>query len=600
MSKYRFPGACAALLLSAGAHPADLATIVVTATRQPTRINEVVTDVTVIDREAIERAWPTTLPALLAAQPGLHLVDNGGVGKSASVFLRGTSATHTLLLVDGMPFGSATTGQPSLHNLPLSQIERVEILRGPASSLYGSDAIGVVIQVFTRRGEGPPRLDAYAGIGSRDSTDARIGVSGGNERWSWSVAKADFRSAGFSVAADPVRYRVVNGTAPNPDADGYRNSSLSARLAWQAAAGHELQVNILEAGSRNAFDSGGAAIDSFNNDKSRVHGLQWRARFSPMWTSTLRMGLSEDNSSSFAPNRSQFATQQRQTSWQNDVQLPVGTLLVALENTDQGVTSTTSYAIRHRQTRSTVLGYQGNLGAHGWQLSLRRDRNSQFGSHGTHTLAYGYRLTYEWQLRLAQGTAFKAPTFNQLYFPGFGKASLQPEQARNAEAGLAWDNGRQRATFTRYDNRIENLIAGNPVTNIGKARIRGGSLAGGMQAGPWSLDGGLDLLQPIDAGSGYRLQRRPAETLKLAVQYAPAGWRAGVEFNAVGRRYDTTTQDRIMGGYSVTHLGAAREIDRDWMLEARVNNLFDRVYENAWSYAVPRRELFIALRYSPK
>ena len=604
--------ACAVSLLPAAAAlaadtGADLATVVVTATRQATRVNELLTDVTVLDRTAIEQAGPTTLPALLGRQPGLHVVDNGGTGKTATVFLRGTSATHTLLLIDGVPFGSATSGQPSLHNLPLSQIERIEILRGPASSLYGSDAIGGVIQVFTRRGEGPPRLDAYAGIGSHDSTDMRLGFSGGSGPWSYSLAKAEFRSAGFNAAADAERYRVANGALPSNDADGYRNSSLTGRIALRIAPGHEVQASILEAGSRNAFDSGGVATNAYNTDKSRVYSLQLRNQIGSVWTSTLRLGHSEDNSRSFAPAATQFATSQRQTMWQNDLRLPLGGLMVALENLDQGVTSTTSYTLTKRNVRSLVLGYQGNLGAHGLQASLRRDHNSQFGGRSTGALAYGYRFAADWQLRLAQSTAFRAPSFNQLYFPAtpprpaFGNPNLKPEEARNREIGLHWDRGLQRVSLIHFDNRIENLIAGTTTAvNIGKARITGTSLTASAVHGAWSIDGGLDLMKPVDASNGYRLQRRPAEMLKLGASRAGDGWRAGGELTAVGRRYDTTTQDRAMGGYAVLSLHATHEIDGDWSVEARLNNLFNRAYENAWSYAVPGRELFVGLRYAPK
>ncbi len=586
---------------SHAAEPAiDLAAVVVTATRQATRTNEVIADVMVIDRAAIEQAGPSTLPALLSRQPGLHITDNGGAGKTASVFLRGTSAGHTLLLIDGIPFGSATAGTPTLNNLPLSQIERIEILRGPASSLYGSDAIGGVIQVFTRRGEGPPRIDAYAGAGSRNTTEGRAGISGSKGPWSYSLAMAQFRSGGFNVAADAERYRQVNGALPSSDVDGYRNSSLTARAGLRLAPGQEIEAAILEASSRNAFDSGGVATDAYNSDKTRVRSLQARNRLAEGWTSTLRLGVSEDNSSSFAPARSQFATTQKQLTWQHDVRLPVGSLMLAWENLDQGVISTTNYAVRQRQVRSLIAGYQGGVGNHSWQFAERRDNNSQFGARRTGSIAYGYRFAPEWQARIADGTAFKAPSFNQLYFPGFGNANLHPERARNREYALVWEGNTSRVSLTRFDNRIENLIAGNPATNIGRARITGSSLTGSADFGAWNLDAGLDLMQPVDSSNGNRLQRRPAEMLKLAVGYAGAAWRSGGELTAIGRRYDTTTQGRIMGGYAVANLHAAFELDRDWSLEGRVNNVFARVYENAWSYAVPGRELFVGLRYAPK
>ena len=579
---------------------ADEAAVMVTATRQPARINELLADVTVIDREAIEQAGPTTLPELLARQPGLHVIDNGGPGKSASLFIRGTSATHALLLVDGVPLGSATTGSPSLHNLPLSQIERIEILRGTASSLYGSDAIGGVVQVFTRRGDGPPRFTAHAGAGTHGTTEAGAGVSGSDGRLSYSLSAADYRTKGFNVAADASRYRTANSTVPSDDADGYRNRAVTGRLAWALTDDHELGVNLLEATSRNAYDSGGATVDAYSNDRTRVAGLALRSRLAEHWTSTLRWGQSEDDSTGFAPARSQFATTQRQLTWQHDVRLPVGTVLLAAENLEQAVTSTTNYALTRRTVRALVAGYQGHWQSHSWQTSLRRDDNSQFGGRTTGTLAYGYRFAPDWQWRIATGTAFKAPTFNQLYFPNFGTAGLAPEEARNRETGLNWERGSRRLGLTWFDNRIRNLIAtvSNRATNIGRARITGTSLTASATAGSWMLDAGLDLMRPVDETNGNRLPRRPAQLLKLAATRATADWKLGGELVAVGRRYDTTTQTRAMGGYAVLNLTAARLLSRDWAVEARLNNLAERVYENAWAYAVPGRVLFVGLRYT--
>ncbi|MDA8258663.1 MAG: TonB-dependent receptor [Betaproteobacteria bacterium] len=594
--------ACAASCLSPGVSLAadQLAVVVVTATRQATRTNELIADLTVIEREAIEQAGPTTLPELLSRQPGLHVVDNGGVGKATSVFMRGTSSTHTLLLVDGMPLGSVTTGSPSLHNLPLSQIERIEILRGPASSLYGSDAIGGVIQIFTRRGEGPMRMNAYAGIGGYGTREVQAGVSGSQGPWSYSFAASRFSTDGFNVAADPVRFRTSTFSVPNSDSDGYRNTSHAGRVAYKLADGHEIGASVLEALSRSSYDRGGATVDAYNRDKTRVYGLYLRNRINHRWTSTLRWGHSEDNSTSFDPARSQFATRQTQWTWQNDVRLPVGNLLLAVENLDQAVDSTTGYTVRNRTVRSFVAGYQGNLGAHSWQAALRRDENSQFGGRTTGSLGYGYRFADGWQARVASGTAFKAPSFNQLYFPGFGNVNLKPEEARNLEAGLNWERGGQHASLTWFDNRITNLIAGFPVVNIGKARITGTSLSYGLTQGFWRADAGLDLMRPVDDTTGNRLQRRPAEMARLALTYAPAAWKAGGEITAIGRRYDTTTQGRAMGGYAVANLFAAWEVDKNWTLEGRINNVFDRVYENAWAYAVPDRQMFIGVRYAPK
>ena len=449
--------------------------------------------------------------------------------------------------------------------------------------------------------------------GAVDRTRKQAVVSAAKANTSWTTGWRDDSSYGTPATSDSASGAVAPntgtaaaaGSAADPSAavavdDGYRNTALNGRLVYEIAKGHQIGATVLEAKSRNHYDRGGPTVDAFNNDKTRAHGVFLRNRFSDIWTSELRWGSSEDWSENFAPGRSLFATTQTQWTWQNDLRLPVGKLLVALENTEQAVDSTTNYTVKRREVDSAVLGYQGNVGAHSWQAALRRDDNSQFGAHTTGSLGYGYRFATEWQARAAIGTAFKAPSFNQLYFPGFGNANLKPEKARNREIGLHWQQGGQRASVTVFDNRIEDLIAGFPVTNIGKARITGTSLAYGAAYGAWSVDAGLDLMKPINEATGNRLQRRPAEMLKLAVTYAPDDWKIGGEINAVGRRYDTTTEGRPMHGYTVANLFASKALDKEWSLEGRINNLFDRVYETAWAYAVPGRELFVGLRYQPK
>ena len=600
---FRIATLTAAIFAASSVHASeetDLGAVVVTATRQPTRINEQLADATVIDREAIEQAGATTLPELLSRQPGVQIANNGGLGKSSSIFLRGTNSGHTLLLVDGIPLGSATLGSPSLSNLSLSQIERIEILRGPASSLYGSDAIGGVIQIFTKQGAGPLRPEAFLGAGSYGTREAQAGLSGGTDMWSYSLRASHLKSDGINVASDPVRYQQANFSLPNPDSDPYYNTSWSGRLAFRPAAGHELGATLLTADSKNHYDGGGPTVDAYSNDNTRTWTVYSRNRLAEAWTSTLRYGESKDQSESFSPGRSLFATTQKQSTWQNDVKLPLGNLMLAAEHLRQDVDSTTNYTVKERTVRSLIAGYNGTWGNHSWQLSQRYDDNSLFGGKTTGSLAYGYRINADWQARAAYGTAFKAPSFNQLYFPGFGNVNLKPEFAKNREIGLNWNHASQHATLTYFDNRIENLIQDFPVSNVGRARITGTSLGYGLTYGAWNADASVDLMKPINQSNGYRLQRRAAQMGKLSVSYAPGPWTLGAELSATGDRYDTTTQTRPLEHYEVVNLHGSYKIDRDWTFEGRVNNLFDKVYETAWGYAQPRANVFIGVRYAPK
>ncbi|NWG30218.1 MAG: TonB-dependent receptor [Rhodocyclaceae bacterium] len=580
----------------------DEATVVVTATRIPTRVDEQLADVTVLTREDIERAGATTLPALLAQQPGLQIVTNGGLGKTTSLFTRGTNAGHTLLLVDGVPLGSATLGQPSFHNLPLSQIERIEILRGPASSLYGSDAIGGVVQIFTKKGEGPMKPEAFVGYGSYGTREAMAGVSGGTDTVSYSLAASHFETNGW----DATTTKIAN---TNRDADGYKNTSWRGRLAVTPVTGHEFGATFLQIDSRNHYDGGGPTVDAYSDGKTGVWSLYAKNRFADIWTSTLRYGQSHDYSDDYAPTKSRFATRQSQWTWQNDVKLPLGTLLLAYEDLKQEVDSTTPYAVKERTVDSLIFGWQARLGNHSWQLSQRRDDNSQFGAKTTGSLAYGYALTPQLTARAAVGTAFKAPSFNDLYYTSpygsHGNPNLQPETARNREIGLDWFGATgARLGYTHYDNRIKNLISWQNTGgwvyvpfNVGRARIKGDSFVGSHQWGAWVAQVSLDLMSPYDEDTGKRLPRRAASQAKARVGYDIGAWGVGAELLAVGRRFDTATQTKEMPRYELVNLSGHYRLTHDVRLEARLDNLFDKDYETAWGYRNPGRTLFVGLRY---
>lgn len=307
--------------------------VVVTASRTPQKIDDVLGDITVITEQQIRHAGPTSLVELLNAQPGVEVSQTGGIGKSSSIFLRGANATHTLVLIDGMRVSSATTGTTSLENIPLGQIERVEILRGPASSLYGADAIGGVIQIFTKSAKGAPRLNAAIGAGTYGTRIGEAGVSGRIDDTSFSLQASAIDTNGFSSVANR------SAATYNPDDDGYRNHSISGKLAQHFGDNHEIGVNVLVSEGKNFFDSG--ARTPLSNPRNRFdyrseqtlssYSIYSKNRFTDNWLSTLRAGRSIDDTTSFAPNtahtrtvRSIFKTTQDQYSWQNDIATSLG------------------------------------------------------------------------------------------------------------------------------------------------------------------------------------------------------------------------------------------------------------------------------------
>jgi len=594
----------AALLLLLHLIPAlaqqNLDPVLVTATRQATRVSETLADVTVIQREDIEKASGSSAVELIARQPGIQLSNNGGLGKTSSLFIRGAEARHTLLLIDGISLGSATTGTPSLADIPLSQIERIEIVRGPTSAAYGSDAIGGVIQIFTRRGDGPIKADAFAGIGSRNTHELSAGLSGGNEILSGSLRVSYLGTDGFNAAADPTRYKAVNGSLPNPDRDGYSQTSTTGNIAIRPSRGHELGITGYSVTGKNYYDGGGPTVFAYANVASSVLSAYSRNQWTEQWTSTLRVGHAEDSSRNYAPTFSLFETLQNQFMVENQIRLPLGSLLLGYEYLSQEVNSTTAYTVRERTVSSPFIGYNAKFGNNSVQLAGRRDDNSQFGAKNSGNIAYGYQITNEISAHGAIGTAFKAPTFNQLYFPGFGSANLKPEEALNREIGMTWLEAGHRIGWVYFDNRITDLIGGSPLVNINKATIRGNSLTYTGSIGHWLINAGVDIMDPRDASTGKKLPRRAEEQANFSLSYAAGRFNVGTEVQAVGARFDNATNTRQMKGYTLVNLFGHYQFSPDIRLEARINNLLDEQYETAWAYAQPRMNAFVGVRYTPK
>lgn len=578
-------------------HAADPAAVIVTATRQPARASELLSDVSVITREDIERAGQTTLEQLLARQPGVETTANGGPGTNSALFLRGAYTKQSIVLIDGLRVGSASSGEAAFARIPLAQIERIEILRGPASSLYGADAIGGVIQIFTRRGDGAPRFDASLGYGSYRTTDASAGVSGGSDVLSYSLRGGYFETAGFNAIANPAN------ASYNPDRDGYRNANFGGSVVVRPAAGHEFGVDLLHSQGVSRYDG---AQDNKNDQTLDAYSAYTRNRFTRDWTSTLRLGRSSDDSTSRANGiaGSVFHTVQDQIAWQNDVRLPLGRALFAVEHLKQDLKSTTAYATTERTIRSLLAGWNGSLGSHRLQFNLRRDRNSQFGGKNTGFAGYGYQFDDAWRAHVSYGTAFRAPNFNELYFPNTfgalfaGNPNLKPEFARNREAGIDWERGAHRFSAVYFNNRVSDMIVGYPLVNVGTATLSGTSFSYAGAAGAWSGGATLDLQRPRDDSTGKRLIRRADEQFKAHLSYAGGAWNLGGEWQLVGLRYEDTANTQRLGGYGLVNLVADYRLDREWVLFARANNLFDKRYETAKDYAVAGSSLFVGVRYS--
>lgn len=621
--------------LSANAEQsAQLESVLVTATRTETRINSILSDITVVSREEIQSAPQTSLPELLATLPGIQVANAGGRGSSNSLFIRGTNSEHAVVLVDGQRVSSATLGTTSLEHIPLELIDHIEVVRGPASSLYGADAIGGVIQVFTKRGEGAPAPSLSLAYGRYNTTIGSAGYGGkiGDTRFDIRAGWED--SQGFST----YRNAVGGMYDPyNPDKDAYQNTNLSANVSHRISNTLELGAQVLKISAEKHFDQ--ANCDSFYSSCTATYNNRLRqdldsysgfVRVKPadFWSSQLKIGQSRDRQRSWRldPSTSsefvdRFTTTQDQASWQNDFSFgQAGKLLAAYDWRNERVDSTQTFTAHSRATNALVLGYQGWFGAHSLQTSARRDDIEGFDPHTSSSLAYGYEIVDGLRARASVGRAFHVPTFNQLYWPADpifyfkGNPNLRVERAYNREAGLSFERGNTQAGMSVFYNKVNDLInfASVPFPglssyeNVGRATLKGISLTYAQTLGSWRLRSGFDYLDARDDNTGKALQKRVPRTANVDLSYRQASWEAGVQILGYSGHFNDNANSQWLGGYALTNLYATYRLQGNWSVFARGNNVLDRKYvavrdpNNGNDYSVPGASLFVGIRYEPK
>jgi vitamin B12 transporter len=582
------------------AKSARLDPIVVTASRTAQPVSDLLADVTVIGPDEIARAGQSSLAELLGRQPGVEIATNGGPGSTSAVFLRGANSGHTLVLIDGVRVGSSSSGTTPIEAIPLDQIDHIEILRGPASSLYGADAVGGVIQIFTKRGDGtsPARVNASAGYGSYDTSQFAAGVAGAAQAWNYALQVGSGHSRGFNAIENPANFSY------NPDRDGYTTTNVTASGSWRLNPDHEISGQVFRNRLNAQFDAG-LGFDDRTVTIVESYSLASHDQLTASWASRLQAALANDDSVSngaFGP--SAFRTRQWQYSWQNDVTLPLGLLSLIAERREERLSSDVAFPITQRNTNSADAIYQLHQGSHALQVNLRVDDSSQFGSRTTGALAYGYRLTPAFRATISAGTAFKAPTFNDLYFPGFSNPNLVPEKSRNIEAGLYYDTGTQQARAIVYRNRVDDLIVFEcdanfncAPQNVDRATLEGVTLGYDETWGETTLKTSVDLQKPEDDTSGHLLPRRAKRHGTLALTHAIGSLRIGAEWLASSQRFDDAANTRRLGGYAVTNLTLDYALAKAWTLVVRANNVFDKHYELAADYATPRANVFAGVRF---
>lgn len=589
---------------------AALSPVVVTATRTDRRVDDLVADVTVLTRDDLERAAGHTLAELLGSLPGLQSASNGGAGQTANVYMRGLEARHTLLLIDGMRVGSATTGEPAWATLPMADIERVEVVRGPLASLYGSDAVAGVVQVFTRRPQAGSAVNASIGAGRYGQAEASAGWRGAEGPWSAALQFSHDQANGFSAT------NARNTYSYNPDKDGYERNAGSAQLGLRIGGDWRAQAQLFNVESTNDYDDGPGAVPARYVARSQVLGTEvggsvlagWRTKFGVTRSTD---GYDTQQVTSAFSETGNIATVQRQYRWENTVDTPIGTALVLGEHLFQGVEKPGSgYVVRERRVNALALGLNGEAGDHLWQLSGRVDNNSQYGRQKNGTVAYGWRFLPGWTLGGQYGTAFVAPSFNDLYWPfdGYsqGNPNLRPSRSRSAEVSVGFKRDEVEAKATLHRSRVSDLIqwVESPVgsfqytpMNVARAAIDGVTLQAQAPLAGLLWMAGFDWLKARDQDTGLTLARRAPRVARLAADRQQGEWRYGTAVSAYASRWSDAANTQRLTGYALVDLHATWQFAREWSATARLNNLLDRQYETVYGYNQPGRALAVVLRY---
>ena len=596
----------------------DLDNLVVTATRTAITADAALAAVEVIDREQLDASSARSLPELLRGRAGISIVNQGGMGKLSTLFLRGTESDHTLFLIDGIRVGNSTSGLTSLQDIPLSQIERIEIVRGPRSSLYGADAIGGVIQVFTRRaasGEGVNGRGRIA-VGSHGLREASAGIDLRGTRGGVGVDVAHQSTDGINGCLgfyNPDTWEgagcfIVPGT--HLDRDGYRNNSATVRGDFAPSEAWQLDARAFRAEGHNEYD--GDYADNSDIVQQVVGGS---VRWTPSDAVALKLtaGRNTDDSDNYIGSTlaNRYTTTRDSANLQGDFTVAPGQVLTAgfdwLRDRANVIDPWLPPYAPTRGNRALFAQYQGKFGVHDLQASARRDDNDQFGGHTTGGFAWGMGFGQDWRVTASHATAFKAPSFNELYYPGFSNPLLAPESSRSTELSLSRNGDGWSLQANAYQTRVDDLIAYDSTlfapNNIDQARIRGVELVATARLAGWDLRGQVGTLDArnLSAGThhGKRLARRPQRSARLDLDRDVGAWGIGLSGIAEAARWDDVANSLRVAGFATVDARVSWRFAPAWTLQANLVNAFDRDYATSAWYAQPAREFALSLRWQP-
>jgi vitamin B12 transporter len=604
MKKVLFFALCGLLLTAAGsiAAPVTLDPIVVTATRTATPLSQVASSVTVITSDEIEAKQQQLVIDVLRDVPGVNISRTGGPGGAASIYLRGTENKHTLILIDGVEVNnpSAVGGVADLTNLSSDNIEQIEVVRGAQSVLYGSDAIGGVINIITRKGQREPQGYASFETGSFNTQTGKVGFSTGSDKGHFSLAMARTKSDGFSSANEE------NG---NTEDDSYERTSLGFNAGFRPSQTFELNFGANYSNSDNEFDYGfsNPPIDAENYQDTKeltghIEGIahflddRWKVKLGASYTDIERITVEAGwGTSRYEGKKSKFELQNIVTFNK------FNTLVVGIENeTDK---AETSYGQDDSVTNNAIYAEnQFKYDNFSTTVGLRHDKHDEFGDHTTWRVAPVYVVeTTKTKLKGSVGTGFKAPTLYELYAPGFydwfdpsiyysvGNDNLEPEES------LSWDLGIEQPLFqnavilgvTWFQNQIDNYIDYDFVIGYQNTHdIRTQGVESSIQLFPseyFDVQFNYTYTDTKNEANDSRLLRRPLHNASAGINITPNETvRVNANLQYIGER--DGYQNAQLKAYTLVNMAASYQIKENLQLFGRVDNLFDKSYEEVAGY----------------
>lgn len=624
----------AALIADAGLATAQNATatppadeIIVSATGRPTPAREVASSVTVITAQDIEAQQRRTLVDALMTVPGINVVQTGGPGGQTSIFMRGTNSNHVKVLIDGIPAGDPSTpnGAFDFGLMLTGDIERIEVLRGPQSGLYGSDAIGGVISITTKRGEGPPRVTATVEGGSHGTFSQQLGVSGGNERIDYSFNATHFRADGVQVTPPGI---VPPGGRINPNA--YNTYNLSGRFG--IALTETLRLNVIgryidgrlmstndiyafPASYPSPYRSQTDYTQAFTRAEAVWDPMAGRFvnRFGVTYSNQYRLYYSPNATGQFGAPQSYLGERIR-ADWRGDLEIARGHMLImGLQAERERAETQTAYSSLRAANgnRAGFVEYQGTIAERFFlAANARYDNNDTFGGHGTYRIAPAFVVPgTETRLKASYGTGFRAPSLSELYDPTYGNPALRPEQSRGWDIGFEQPLFNRRIVFgaTWFHNDIDNLITTANIggiwtyQNVNKATTRGLETFAAFEVAP-QLRLRADYTYTIarDEILQQDLLRRPTHKASLTATWLPTDAltvSATLLYVSSFWDYDRTTYARVnTAGAATLNLAVSyRATDRVTVF-GRLDNLFNKRWENPNGFLQPGFGVFGGIR----